>query len=200
MPKVTDLLIAAAKARLHGQSGEVELARVLERYAAMAHELGLPTSSTEAIAANLHACLLSDTTHHGRYLDTLKAAGEDNCARLVAEYLRALGHEAAYVNPRDGGLVLSDEPGNARVLEESYAKLAALRDHPGIVIFPGFFGYSPRGAGGHLPARRFGHHRRHPGARRACRPVREFYRCGFRLFRQPRAGGTFGPGERAHLP
>jgi len=143
--KVTDLLIATAKARLNGQSGEEELARVLERYASMAAELGLPPSSTAAIAENLRACLLSDTSNAGRYLDTLKAAGEDNCARLVAEYLRALGHDAMYVNPKDGGMILSDEPGNARVLEESYARLAALRELPGIIVFPGFFGYSREG-------------------------------------------------------
>lgn len=143
--KVTDLLIVAAQARLRGQMGEEELAPVLERYASMAHELGLPACSSLAIAANLRACLQTDTADPERYLDTLKAAGEDNCARLLADYLCALGHPASYVNPRDGGLVLSDEPGNARVLEESYPRLAALREAPGILVFPGFFGYSRTG-------------------------------------------------------
>lgn len=143
--KVTDMLIAAAQARLDGQTGEEEIARVIARYESIAAELGLPGDSTTAIAENLRACLALDTANAGVYLDTLKAAGEDNCARLVAEYLHALGVQASYVNPRDGGMLLSDEPGNARVLEESYAKLAALRDMPGIVIFPGFFGYSHAG-------------------------------------------------------
>lgn len=143
--KVTDLLIATAKARLSGLAGVEEMARVLARFDAMAGELGLPAASTAAIARNLHACLAADTSDPGRYLDTLKAAGEDNCARLVAEYLRAQGVDAQYVNPRDGGLVLSDEPGNARVLQESYPRLAALRALPGIIVFPGFFGYSQAG-------------------------------------------------------
>lgn len=143
--KVTDMLIAAANARLSGQPGQVEMQRVIERYASIAAELGMPAGSTDAIAENLRQCLATDISDAGAYLDTLKAAGEDNCARLVAAYLRSLGHEAQYVNPRDGGMVLSDEAGNARVLEESYAKLATLRDYPGIVIFPGFFGYSRAG-------------------------------------------------------
>jgi aspartate kinase len=81
----------------------------------------------------------------GCFMDACKAAGEDNCARLVAAYLRSLGHAASYINPLDAGMVLSDEPGNARVLDESYPRLAALADRAGILIFPGFFGYSPSG-------------------------------------------------------
>jgi len=42
--------------------------------------------------------------------------------------------------------LLSDDFGNALVLEESYAKLSTLKDAPGISIFPGFFGYTRSGA------------------------------------------------------
>ncbi len=143
--KVTDLLIAAANARLGGQPGAVEIDRVIERYASIAAELGLPEGSTDDIAADLRARLAMDTADAGLYLDTLKAAGEDNCAKLVATYLRAQGVDAHYVDPRDAGMVLSEESGNARVLEESYARLSTLRDMPGLLIFPGFFGYSRSG-------------------------------------------------------
>ena len=143
--KVTDLLIAAAQARLAGHSGDEEIARVAARYAAIAAELGMPSGSTADITRNLRECLATDTADRDTFLDTLKAAGEDNCARLVAGYLRTCGIEATYVHPRDGGLVLSDEPGNARVLDVSYAKLRQLRDFPGTVVFPGFFGHAPSG-------------------------------------------------------
>ena len=143
--KVTDLLIAAAKARLNGQTGEVEIIRVIERYESIAAELGLPAGATDDIARNLHACIAMDIQNADAFMDAMKAAGEDNCARLVAEYFRSRGMNASYVNPKDAGMVLSDDPGNARVLDESYARLQALADHPGIVIFPGFFGYSKTG-------------------------------------------------------
>jgi len=143
--KVTDLLIAAARARLGGKSGDEEIARVIERYSSIAAELGMPADSVEPIARDLRERLAMPTTDKGLFIDTLKAAGEDNCARLVARYLQARGVEACYVCPREGGMVLSEEAGNARVLPESYEKLHALRDRPGVLIFPGFFGYSPSG-------------------------------------------------------
>lgn len=143
--KVTDLLIATAQARFNGDSGEAELACVISRYESIALELGLPSEATEEIVANLRECLAADCSDPERYLDTMKAAGEDNSARLLAKYLQALGISASYVNPRDAGMVLSDEPGNARVLPESYQRLSILANMPGILIFPGFFGYSPSG-------------------------------------------------------
>jgi aspartate kinase len=78
-------------------------------------------------------------------MDLVKASGEDNNAKLVAAYFRSRGVEATYVNPKDAGLIVSDEPGNAQVLPESYEKLYSLREIPGIIIFPGFFGYSKQG-------------------------------------------------------
>jgi len=143
--KVTDMLIAAARARLAGTSGEEEIVRVIERYSSIAIELDMPADSTEPIARDLRERLAMSTADKGLFIDTLKAAGEDNCARLVACYLQSCGVEASYVCPREGGMVLSEEAGNARVLPESYEKLRALRDRPGVLIFPGFFGYSPNG-------------------------------------------------------
>jgi 5-aminolevulinate synthase len=58
----------------------------------------------------------------------LKASGEDNCAKLVAAYLKSTGVDACYIDPREAGLYLSDEFGNARVLPESYKNLRKLQD------------------------------------------------------------------------
>ena len=143
--KVTDLLIACAEARLAGGAAEEELGAVVARYAEIARDLRLAGDLPDRIAADLKSRLAGRTDDRGHFLDTLKAAGEDNCAKLMAECLRAAGAEARYVSPRDAGLVVSDEFGNARVLAESYARLAHLADAPGITVFPGFFGYSPAG-------------------------------------------------------
>jgi len=78
-------------------------------------------------------------------MDTIKAGGEENCARLVAVVLRARGVDAHYVDPKDAGMILSDEPGKAQILKQSYERLKHLRERAGITIFPGFFGYSERG-------------------------------------------------------
>ena len=144
-PKVTDLLIAAAEARLTRRPGTEEMARVLARFEEIAADLGLPAEALSGIAADLDGRLAASTGDADLFTDTLKAAGEANCARLVAEYLRSTGADAHFVEPGDAGLLLSDEPGNARVLETSYGRLRALRERPGITIFPGFYGYSQSG-------------------------------------------------------
>ena len=113
--KVTDLLIAAAEARLTNKSGREEMDRVVARFEEIAGGLGLPSSSIQSITGDLEARLQSDTGDEGLFTDTLKAAGEANCARLMAEYLCSRGTEAHFVDPLEGGMMLSDEPGNARV-------------------------------------------------------------------------------------
>jgi len=144
-PKVTDLLIACAEARLAGGSADAELRAVVARYAEIAADLGLPADLTDRIADDLKARLTRSTADRGHFLDTMKAAGEDNCAKLMAACLAAAGADARYLGPREAGLVVSSEFGNARVLPESYERLSHLAEAPGVTVFPGFFGYSPDG-------------------------------------------------------
>ena len=143
--KVTDLLIAAASQRLMGKIGASECAEVIERYRGIVSELELPPEVMDPIARDLTERLENSTTDADLYMDTMKAGGEDNCARLIAQVLQARGVDAHYVNPKDAGLLLSDEPGNAQVLPEAYNRLRDLHERPGITIFPGFFGYSKEG-------------------------------------------------------
>ncbi len=143
--KVTDLLIEVVRAQLTNQDGCIALARVIDRYAAIVGDLGLPNTALAPIVADFERRLAMSTSDEALYADAMKAGGEDNCARLVAEYLRHSGAEAHYLDPGAGGLILSEEPGNARVLQASYGKLRQLKDRPGLTIFPGFFGYSSAG-------------------------------------------------------
>ena len=144
--KVTDLLIACAESRLKGESAEMELQAVVGRYAEIQKAAAVSDKIVKDIEKDLRKRLASDTSHRGRFMDCLKAAGEDNSAKLVAEIFKKNGLDAAYVDPRDAGLLLSDEFGNAMVLQESYANLRSLRDRKGVVVFPGFFGYTKSGA------------------------------------------------------
>ena len=143
--KVTDLLIEAARVRLTGQDGTTEIERVINRYRDIAQALNLPGDSLAPIREDFLHRLHLDNRDEGLYVDTMKAGGEDNSARLVASYLRSTGIEAHYADPGESGMILSDEPGNARVLKQSYGKLRALREQSGITVFPGFFGYSESG-------------------------------------------------------
>lgn len=143
--KVTDLLIACAEARLDGLDAASETAAVVERFASIVRDLGIEDDVVSRIEEGLRAIVAADTSHAGLYMDSVKAAGEDCCAKLVAAALTQRGTAAVYVSPRDAGLLLSEEYGNARLLPESYANLASLKERSEVVVFPGFFGYTKAG-------------------------------------------------------
>lgn len=143
--KVTDMLISLAKAKLDKGSTDSELAALVQRFAEIAAELGLSSGIVDSITLDLKIRIQGDITNRDKFMDSLKAAGEDNCAKIVAAYLKSTGVDARYINPKDAGLLLSDEFGNAQVLPESYENLRSLKDIPGVSIFPGFFGYSHKG-------------------------------------------------------
>ncbi|MBR7141990.1 MAG: aspartate kinase [Clostridia bacterium] len=142
--KVTDMLIACAEAVKRGESGEPEMEAVAERYISIAQELNVPQAG-DKIREDLLALLKGTYADEARLMDTMKAAGEDNCAKLVAAYLNSLGEQATYIHPGQAGLLLTSEFGNAKVIESSYENLAELRKMKGIGVFPGFFGVSEKG-------------------------------------------------------
>ena len=78
-------------------------------------------------------------------MDEIKAIGEDSSAKIVSAHLQNLGLDAHYINPKHAGIIVSDEPGNARILPESFAKIYTLREKEGILVIPGFFGYTEAG-------------------------------------------------------
>ncbi|MED1810508.1 aspartate kinase [Bacillus subtilis] len=143
--KVTDLLIACAEQYLASGSAPELVEAVVERYALIATELQLGQGIIEKIRDDLFTLLEGDKSNPEQYLDAVKASGEDNNAKLIAAYFRYKGVKAEYVNPKDAGLFVTNEPGNAQVLPESYQNLYRLRERDGLIIFPGFFGFSKDG-------------------------------------------------------
>lgn len=143
--KVTDLLIECAQRQLHKTTFKEPFEAVLERYASIVAELDLSPEMMNEIKADFWERLNGDTSNPEKFIDAVKAGGEDNNAKLVAAYFRQQGIEAHYINPREAGLLVSDEPGHAQVLPESYDLLYSLREKSGVLIFPGFFGYTKKG-------------------------------------------------------
>ncbi|MDD6263341.1 MAG: aspartate kinase [Clostridiales bacterium] len=145
--KVTDMLISAANAALENgsEAGLQAMETVIERYAHIAHDLGV-SEVMEDIAPDFRARMALDRSNPVKFTDAVKAAGEDNSARLTAAYLRKLGCSARYVNPGDAGMYLSDDFGNAQILPQSYTLLSeSLSAMDGIIVFPGFFGITESG-------------------------------------------------------
>ncbi|WP_438421195.1 aspartate kinase [Bacillus siamensis] len=140
--KVTDLLIRCAEHYLQKGAAPELAEAVIERYAAIARELDLDPSIIERIRRDLFALLNSSKANPDQYMDAVKASGEDNNAKLIAAYFRRQGVKAEYVSPKEAGLYVTNEPGSAQVLPESYDHLYRLRNREGLIIFPGFFGYT----------------------------------------------------------
>ncbi len=143
--KVTDLLISLGNTHLQGSDVSYEFKAVINRFRSIAKDLSMDLEIIDDISKDIFSKYTSDTTNTGKYMDALKASGEDNCAKLVAKYLISTGVNAEYINPGYAGLILSEEFGNAHVLPESYDNLARLNSNEAIKIFPGFFGYSIHG-------------------------------------------------------
>ena len=143
--KVTDLLISLAKAGRNSENWKDELDAVVSRFDEIAKGLGLDRRIVKDIRNDLLVRVTNKDLSDAKYLDLLKAAGEDNCAKIVAEYFNNLGVAAEYINPKIAGMLLSDEFGNARVLPVSYDLLSSLKEHKKLIVFPGFFGASPAG-------------------------------------------------------
>ena len=143
--KVTDLLIRLAEVVLSTNDYKKEFYAVTERFHTIATDLNLDGSIMETIEADLMTRVSANHTNPERFMDSLKAAGEDNCAKLIAAYLQSIGKQAKYFDPKDAGMLLTDEFGNAQILPESYEKLALLKNYDGIIVFPGFFGYTLKG-------------------------------------------------------
>jgi aspartate kinase len=143
--KVTDLLINCAQRVLADHVAGDEVQAVVDRFQEIAAGLGLPGDLPEKFGKDLRERLAADKSHPGRFEDSIKAAGEDFNARLIAAYLAASGVAAHYVDPHASGLLVSEEYGQARVLPRSYDNLARLVERDGVIVYPGFFGYSPEG-------------------------------------------------------
>lgn len=144
--KVTDLLIECARRGIDGNDVDSAVEAVVARFRAIQEGLGLPEALLAEIREDLVRRVQVEPEHEGKYTDAIKAAGEDYAARFVAAAFRAQGAVASYVDLRKAGMLLSDEFGNARLLDESYPRLReAFGAIDGIAVVPGFFGYTLSG-------------------------------------------------------
>ena len=145
--KVTDLLIALAETAIKGENTDRQFGAVVERYAEMAQELKLGDEIVRTIEMDLMDRLAKVASlEPAEFMDLMKASGEDNNAKLVAVAFAARGRKARYASPKDTGMVLTGPFGDATLDPASYATLSrAFSNFDGLVIYPGFFGYTKDG-------------------------------------------------------
>ena len=138
--KVTDALIKYYRDYVAGNDVSKHQNWIIQRYQDMVNDLGLKPAIMEKIAASITKLATLPIEGNDFLYDAFLAAGENNNAKLIAAYFNQNGLEARYIHPREAGLIVSSEPGNARILPSSYDKIEALREADEILVIPGFFG------------------------------------------------------------
>ena len=143
--KVTDLLIQLATSHIEGNYDEEVLKKILVRYKEISDELELKPEVFELVRIHFKNLKERNDLSSEYLMDAYKASGEDLNARLIASYFNQEGLAAKYVGPREAKLWVSDTPGEARVLEESYHELEYLQLTNEVIVFPGFYGVTKEG-------------------------------------------------------
>ncbi|MDG3145668.1 aspartate kinase [Streptococcus sp. VTCC 12905] len=138
--KVTDALIKYYREYVDGKDVTASQEWIINRYQAMVDELGFSANSMKKIAENIISLATLPINDNEFLYDTFLSAGEDNNAKLIAEYFTFRGLPARYVHPKKAGIIVSSEPGNARILPSSYDKIEELQNAEEVLVIPGFFG------------------------------------------------------------
>ncbi|MCG7419969.1 aspartate kinase [Macrococcus epidermidis] len=144
--KVTDLLIQLYDKVLLSEKYDNKLNDILHRFESIEDELGLTTSLTPLFKTQLLDFIQKYNNQPLRLLDALKSSGEDFNAQLIAAYNNQNGIKTTYLSPKALNMIVSDEPGNAIILDDSYEKIyKVIQNIEGKIIIPGFFGVNENG-------------------------------------------------------
>ncbi|WP_430611192.1 aspartate kinase [Enterococcus sp. DIV0876] len=143
--KVTDLLLAVCAARSINEPIDALIEEIYARYEAIAAPFKIADDHLVAIRNSLQQFATLPYENNPHFYDTVLASGEDNNAKLIAGILQSCGVAARYMNPQELGMMVTDEPQNARILNASYEKIYAWHDSQDILVIPGFFGYTEAG-------------------------------------------------------
>ena len=136
--KVTDALIKYYRDYVAGNDISKSQNWIIDRYAAMVSELGLKPVVLEKISKSIRALATLPIDENEFLYDTFLAAGENNNAKLIAAYFNQNGIDARYVHPREAGIVVTSEPGHARIIPSSYDKIEELTNTNEVLVIPGF--------------------------------------------------------------
>lgn len=142
--KVTDLLISFAHAVANKEPYGDVYESILNRYQEIADDLKLDSSLMKTIKQHFEKLVITPFRNNQLLEDAFKASGEDSLAKLVAAYFNQAGLSATYLNPKEAGIYVTSQPGNASILPESYNFLNKLSDTKKVIVIPGFFGYNER--------------------------------------------------------
>lgn len=138
--KVTDALIQYYNHYINHENTQTDKEWIISRYQDIITELNLDEEILDTITKSIDELEQLPVDNNPYLYDTFLAAGEDNNAKLIAKFFSQNGLHAKYLHPKDAGLIVSNEPSNARLLPSSNDKIKQLRQDEYIFVIPGFFG------------------------------------------------------------
>lgn len=139
--KITDLLIQLGDAYIHKHKYKSYYITIVDRFSKIVERLGLDQSIVEEIEQKIQATMTIDLPYEDK-INNFKAIGEDSSAKILSAYLNHIGINAAYVNPKDAGIIVEKHESGAQILEDSFEIIHQLREREETLIIPGFFGYT----------------------------------------------------------
>lgn len=140
--KTTDLLIRLYEKVLNNLNYQDKKKEIIQRYADILEELDMEKSLLTTIDETLENIIATLKEQPPRLYDALLSCGENFNAQLIARYNNSKGFKTTYLSPKDAGILVTDLPQQAQILEEAYDEIYKLRDIEGKIIIPGFFGVS----------------------------------------------------------
>ena len=140
--KTTDLLIRLYEKVCANLDYTAKKNEILQRYGDIIAELDMSDALLATMDETLEHYIATYRDKHNRLLDALLSCGEDFNAQLIASYNHSQGIPTRYVSPKEAGIMVTDLPQNAQIIDEAYEKIYQLNDYEEKLIIPGFFGYS----------------------------------------------------------
>ncbi|PTF13362.1 aspartate kinase [Staphylococcus devriesei] len=140
--KTTDLLIRLYEKVLNNLNYQDKKKEIIQRYADILEELNMEKTLLTTIDETLETIIETLKEQPPRLYDALLSCGENFNAQLIASYNNSKGYKTTYLSPKDAGILVTDLPQQAQILEEAYDEIYKLRDIEGKIIIPGFFGVS----------------------------------------------------------
>ena len=143
--KVTDLLIQYARQTIHRQDTTAVVKTIIDRYAEIGQGFNVSADQLAPIfdtIRNLPHQSYADNTY---LMAAFKAHGERLNAQLIAAVFKQTGLNARYLDPKDAGMVVTDVPDDAQIIDSSYDQLAKWANSDQILVIPGFFAYNRNG-------------------------------------------------------
>ena len=111
---------------------------IIQRYADILHDLDMDDSLLKVIDDTLEEIISTLKDKPLRLYDAILFVVKI----LIASYNDSQGFKTTYLSPKDAGILVTDLPQQAQILEEAYEKISKLKDIEGKIIIPGFFGVS----------------------------------------------------------